>query len=134
DVVYGQSPPTHVSYMAGDSHVEAVDRSLLAKEADISLLQFHLEMAQQRMKVFAIRSDKEFLVGDWAFKGQPATPIPLPNCTKEGLITAILGKIAKVVFTTPVRAFAISPLGLRGTTWEVPAEIQAKYPDFNADS
>ncbi|GKG03827.1 hypothetical protein Tco_0314214, partial [Tanacetum coccineum] len=65
DVVYGQSPPTHVSYMAGDSHVEAVDRSLLAKEADISLLQFHLEMAQQRMKVFAIRSDKEFLVGDW---------------------------------------------------------------------
>nr|GEX79797.1 hypothetical protein [Tanacetum cinerariifolium] len=64
-LMYGQSPSTHVSYMVGDSYVEDVDRSLLAKEADISLLQFHLEMAQHKMKVFATRSDKEFLVGDW---------------------------------------------------------------------
>ncbi|GJV76333.1 putative mitochondrial protein, partial [Tanacetum coccineum] len=151
EVVYGQKPPTHVSYMAGDSHVEAVDRSLVAREAAIALLQFHLDRAQQRMKLFADskRSDRSFNVGDWVllklqphrqvtlrmhkqhkfspkfygpfqvlakhgtvayklslpntatihdvfhvsqlkpYKGQTSTPIPLPLCTQEGLITAI---------------------------------------------
>ncbi|GJR74076.1 ribonuclease H-like domain-containing protein [Tanacetum coccineum] len=38
EVVYGQSPPTHVSYMAGDSHVKAMDRTLVAREFAIALL------------------------------------------------------------------------------------------------
>ena len=74
EVVYGQKPPTHVSYMAGDSHVEAVDRTLSAREAAISLLQFHMERAQHRMKMYADkgRSDREFAVGDWVLlKLQP---------------------------------------------------------------
>ncbi|GJY84780.1 ty3-gypsy retrotransposon protein, partial [Tanacetum coccineum] len=60
EVVYGQKPPTLVSYMAGDSQMEAVDRSLRAREDAISLLQFHLERAQHRMKTFADknRSDR----------------------------------------------------------------------------
>nr|GEY94053.1 Ty3/gypsy retrotransposon protein [Tanacetum cinerariifolium] len=39
--------------MAGDSHVEAVDMSLRAREDAISLLQFYLEIAQHEMKTFA---------------------------------------------------------------------------------
>ncbi|GJR40315.1 hypothetical protein Tco_1215999 [Tanacetum coccineum] len=31
-------PPTHVTYMADDSHVESMDRTLVAREADIGLL------------------------------------------------------------------------------------------------
>ncbi|GKF70920.1 retrotransposable element Tf2 [Tanacetum coccineum] len=98
EVVYGQKPPTHVSYMAGDSHVEAVDRSLVAREAAIALLQFHLDRAlvareaaiallqfhldraQQRMKLFADskRSDRSFNVGDWVLlKLQPHRQVTL---------------------------------------------------------
>ncbi|GJT70406.1 transposon ty3-I gag-pol polyprotein [Tanacetum coccineum] len=67
DVVYGQKPPTHVSYMAEDSHVEAMDRTLVAREAAIALLRFHLERAQQRIKMFLDKniSDRKFDVGDW---------------------------------------------------------------------
>ncbi|GKA20901.1 retrotransposable element Tf2, partial [Tanacetum coccineum] len=50
EVVYKQKPPTHVTYMAGYSHVEAMDRTLVAKEAAIGLFQFHLERAQQRIE------------------------------------------------------------------------------------
>ena len=41
--MYDKSPPTHVSYMAGGSHVEVVDRSLVARYYTIYLRQFHLE-------------------------------------------------------------------------------------------
>ncbi|GJW73776.1 putative mitochondrial protein [Tanacetum coccineum] len=79
-VVYGQTPLTHVSYMAGDSHVEVVDRTLVARETIIDALQFHLDRAQQRMKVFADRkrSDRSFEVGDWVLlKLQPHRQVTL---------------------------------------------------------
>ncbi|GKD06527.1 reverse transcriptase [Tanacetum coccineum] len=31
EVVYGQKPPIHLPYLAGESFVEAVDRSMLAE-------------------------------------------------------------------------------------------------------
>ncbi|GJS36091.1 gypsy/ty3 retroelement polyprotein [Tanacetum coccineum] len=80
EVVYGQKPPTHVSYMAGDSQMEAVDRSLRARKDAISLLQFHLERAQHRMKTFTDknRSDRCFQVGDWVLlKLQPHRQVTL---------------------------------------------------------
>ncbi|GKA86442.1 retrotransposon-related protein [Tanacetum coccineum] len=202
EVVYGQTPPTHVSYMAGDSHVEAVDRTLVAREAVIDALQFHLDRAQQRMKVFADRkrSDRSFEVGDWVllklqphrqvtlrmhkqhkfspkfygpfqvvskcgqvayklllpdnatvhnvfhvsqlkpFKGLPTTSIPLPHCNKEGLITALPvavldRKIAKVRNAAVVYWLVQWSNGnADDATWEVATELQAKYPEFNADS
>ncbi|GJX02126.1 retrotransposable element Tf2 [Tanacetum coccineum] len=202
EVVYGQTPPTHVFYMVGDSHMEAVDRTLVAREAAIVVLQFHLERAQQRMKMFADknRSDRSFVVRDWVllklqphrqvtlrmhkqhkfspkfygpfqvlakygqvayklllpdnatvhdvfhvsqlkpFKGQPTTPIPLPHCNKEGLITAILvavldRRIAKVRNAAVVYWLVQWSNGdADDNTWEVATELQAKYPRFDADS
>ncbi|GJU48942.1 putative mitochondrial protein [Tanacetum coccineum] len=196
------TPLTHVSYMAGDSHVEVVDRTLVAREAVIDALQFHLDRAQQRMKVFVDRkrSGKSFEVGDWVllklqphrqvtlrmhkqrkfspkfyrpfqvvskcgqvacklllpdnatvhnvfhvsqlkpFKGLPTTSIPLPHCNKEGLIitlpVAVLDrKIAKVRNATVVYWLVQWSNGnADDATWEVATELQAKYPEFNADS
>ena len=69
EVVYGQPPSVHVPYVAGDSSVEAVDRSLKAREECIEMLKNHLARAQQRMKqqVDLHRVDKCFEVGDWVY-------------------------------------------------------------------
>jgi len=55
--------------VAGDSSVEAVDRSLKAREECIEMLKNHLARAQQRMKqqVDLHRVDKCFEVGDWVY-------------------------------------------------------------------
>ena len=42
EAMYGQAPPFHLPYLLGDSKVEAVDKSLQAREATINLLKFHL--------------------------------------------------------------------------------------------
>ncbi|GMI71846.1 hypothetical protein HRI_000853900 [Hibiscus trionum] len=72
--LYGQPPPIHLPYIAGESMVAAVDRSLQAREAAIKMLRFHLQRAQDRMKNQADKKRKEceYLVGDWVFlKLQP---------------------------------------------------------------
>lgn len=74
EVVYGQPPPLHTPYLAGESVVEAVDRSLQARENTITTLQFHLKRAQDRMKSLADkhRTDRSFDVGMWVYvKLQP---------------------------------------------------------------
>ena len=73
-VVYGQPPPIHLSYLAGDSKVEAVDRSLQVREAAIKMVKFYLNRAQNRMKQQADkrRSDRSFECGDFVYvKLQP---------------------------------------------------------------
>ena len=42
EIVYGQPAPVHLPYFPGDSKVEAIDRSLQAREAAIKLFKFHL--------------------------------------------------------------------------------------------
>ncbi|GKE39391.1 retrotransposable element Tf2 [Tanacetum coccineum] len=72
--VYGQIPPIHISYLVGLSKVDAVDRTLEAREQSIQMLKFHLERSQNRMKQQADkrRTDRELNVGDWVFlKLQP---------------------------------------------------------------
>lgn len=74
EVLYGQKPPIHLSYLAGEARLEMVDRSLEAREAIIELLKFHLSKAQQRMKDLdnKHRSYRQFVVGDWVYlKLQP---------------------------------------------------------------
>ncbi|GJY66109.1 putative mitochondrial protein [Tanacetum coccineum] len=146
EVVYGQTPPTHVSYMAGDSHVKAVDRTLVAREAVIDALQFHLDRAQQRKKVFADRkrSDRSFKVGDWVLlKLQPHRQVCQLlqfHChivtKKDSLPVAVLDrKIAKVRNAAVVYWLVQWSNGnADDATWEVATELQAKYPEFNADS
>ncbi|KAJ7961648.1 Ty3/gypsy retrotransposon protein [Quillaja saponaria] len=58
-------PPLHLPYVPGDSTNEAVDRSLIVREATLRLLKHHLLRAQDRMKAQADkeRTDKEFAKG-----------------------------------------------------------------------
>ncbi|GJY56325.1 retrotransposon-related protein [Tanacetum coccineum] len=51
--VYGQTPPLHNPYVAGESAVEMVDRSLQARERAIDMLKFHIKRAHDRMKKYA---------------------------------------------------------------------------------
>ncbi|KAK9683131.1 hypothetical protein RND81_10G118900 [Saponaria officinalis] len=74
EIVYGQSPALHIPYVLKDSKVEAIDRSLHAREECIAMLKFHLRRAQDRMKKMADRGrvEKELAVGDMAYvKLQP---------------------------------------------------------------
>nr|GEV63706.1 hypothetical protein [Tanacetum cinerariifolium] len=50
EAVYEQPPALHVPYMAKDSRVELVDRTLQAREKAIQMLQFNLRKAQDIMK------------------------------------------------------------------------------------
>jgi len=45
EVVYGQPLSLHIPYVDGDSSVEAVDRSLKAREECIEMLRYHLNWA-----------------------------------------------------------------------------------------
>lgn len=65
-VVYGQPPTHHLHYTTGDSRVDAVDRSLVAREQTIVLLKFYLQRAQDRIVQFANKHifEREFQVGD----------------------------------------------------------------------
>lgn len=74
EVVYNQAPPLHLPYLAGESTVEAVDRSMQKRELMIQDLKRHLLRAQDRMKFQADkhRSERSFQIGDWVWlKLQP---------------------------------------------------------------
>lgn len=88
EVVYGQPPILHVPCIMGDSKVEAVNRSLLAREECIKLLKFHLERAQHRMKTQADkhRVEKEFEVGNMVYvKLQPYRQMSVSYRTRQKL-------------------------------------------------
>ncbi|GMI96746.1 hypothetical protein HRI_003343900 [Hibiscus trionum] len=85
--VYGQVPPVHLPYIAGESLVYEVDRSLQKRDAAIKMLQFHMKRAQDRMKSQADKNrvDCEFQVGEWVFlKLQPyrQQSVVSKNCQK----------------------------------------------------
>ncbi|GJS65453.1 retrotransposable element Tf2 [Tanacetum coccineum] len=62
EMVYGQVPPMHVRYMGGESKVEAVDRTLIAREEAIEVCKFLLNKTQNKMKSQADKQmiDREF--------------------------------------------------------------------------
>ncbi|GJR88425.1 retrotransposable element Tf2 [Tanacetum coccineum] len=106
EVVYGQTPPLHTPYLAGESVVEVVDRTLQAREAAIEMLKFHLKRSQDRMKVYADRkrSEREFEVGMWVYlKLQPHRQVTIrkeqqhklsPKYYGPFMILAKLGAVA----------------------------------------
>ena len=59
EVVYGQKPPLRIPYLADESVVEAVDRTLQAREAAIEMLKFHMKRAQDRIKSYADKNRPE---------------------------------------------------------------------------
>lgn len=74
EVVYGQKPPLHIPYLPHALKVNTVDRSLVAHETALHLIQHNLHRVQQRMKhlVDRKRTERHFEVGDMVYvKLQP---------------------------------------------------------------
>jgi hypothetical protein len=69
EAVYGQKPPSVLSYLPGASKVQAVDLTLTARKAILRTLKENLVMAQNCMKQQADqgRSECQFLEGDQVF-------------------------------------------------------------------
>jgi len=69
EVVYGQPPSLHIPYVARDSAVEAVDKSLKVREERIEMLKYRLNRAEQKMKKQADkhRNNRQFEIGAWLY-------------------------------------------------------------------
>ncbi|GJS60183.1 putative mitochondrial protein [Tanacetum coccineum] len=161
-LIYGQSPPIHVPYLRGLSKVDAVDRTLVAREQAIQMLKFHLSRSQNKMKQQADkrRSDKVFQVGNWVFlKLQPHRQVSIrqgkqnkfsPKCFgpfqvlekigQEGLMelepVALLDrKMVKKNNTVVVYGLVQWSGGTKeDSTWEPLQALYAKFPSFAAHS
>jgi hypothetical protein len=69
EVVYGQKPPSILSYLLGISKVQAVDQTLTVREAILHTLKENLVMVQNHMKQQADQghSECQFEEGDQVF-------------------------------------------------------------------
>jgi hypothetical protein len=69
EAVYGQKPPSVLSYLSGSSKVQAVDLTLTDREVILRTLKEKLVMAQNCMKkqVDQGRSERQFAEGDQVF-------------------------------------------------------------------
>ena len=106
-IVYNQSAPTHLPYLVGNSKVEAVDRTLQAREATLRMLKIYLQRAQNRLKQQADkhRSNRQFEVGELVYvKLQPycQTTIAHRKCLELSAIFfgpyKILEKVREVAY------------------------------------
>jgi hypothetical protein len=69
EAVYGQKPPSVLSYLPGVLKVQAVDQTLTVREVVLRTLKENLVMAQNRMKQQANqgRFERQFAKGDQVF-------------------------------------------------------------------
>eukprot|EP00252_Welwitschia_mirabilis_P003646 TRINITY_DN13712_c0_g1_i1.p1 TRINITY_DN13712_c0_g1~~TRINITY_DN13712_c0_g1_i1.p1 ORF type:complete len:249 (+),score=22.32 TRINITY_DN13712_c0_g1_i1:100-747(+) len=69
EVVYGQPPPTVLSYIPGSTNVDQVDMELRNRDQVLRLLKENLESTQARMKFQADkhRTERSFEVGDMVY-------------------------------------------------------------------
>ncbi|GMJ09387.1 hypothetical protein HRI_004607900 [Hibiscus trionum] len=143
--LYGQPPPINVPYVAGDSVVAEVDRSLQHREAALKMLKFHMKRAQDRMKVQADkkRREREFQVGDWVFlKLQPYRQQTVVSRGCQKLAPkwfgpfAVLSKVGKVAYRLQLPegsrvhpVFHVSQLKKRVGTDKVQSDLPVVDPD-----
>ncbi|GJS08200.1 ty3-gypsy retrotransposon protein [Tanacetum coccineum] len=137
-VVYGQPLPVHVPYVGGESKVDAVDKTLIAREAAIELLKFHLRRAQDRMKSHADRNrtDRQYELDDRVYlKLQPHRQVTI----RKGVVTQSRNLLAcgtdGLILAEPV-AILERRLAKKGNgskkdaTWEPIEDLQKRFPDF----
>ena len=69
EVVYGRPPPNLLSYVAGKTRTEAVEKELIARDEVLKALRENILLAQSRMKFYADkkRRDRSFEVGEWVY-------------------------------------------------------------------
>ena len=107
EAVYGQKPPSILSYMPSVSKVQAVDQTLTIRETILCTLKENLFMAQNRMKQQDDQghSECQFVEGDQVFlRLQPykQTSLKAAHCQKlapkfYGLYT-ILKRVGQVAY------------------------------------
>nr|GEU85209.1 retrotransposon-related protein [Tanacetum cinerariifolium] len=162
EVVYGQTPPLHIPYLAGESVMEVVDRTLQAIEATIEMLKFHLKRSQDRMKNYADkkRSEREFEVGMWVYlKLQPHRQVTIrkeqqhklsPKYYGPFMILAKVGAVAyKLELPNAILDRRMAKLNDKAVvyvlvkwatqneenaTWELYNDLVQRFPDFQIDS
>jgi hypothetical protein len=94
EVVYGQNPPSVLSYFPGVSKVQAVDQMLTVREAILRTLKENLVMAQNHMKQHEDQgfSERQFVEGDQVFlRLQPYKKNPLKACHCQKLVPKFYG-------------------------------------------
>ncbi|GKA68223.1 retrotransposable element Tf2 [Tanacetum coccineum] len=125
EVVYGQIPPLHNPYVAGESAVESVDRSLQARERAIEMLQFHIKRAQDRMKKYADlkRSEREFEVGMWVYlKLQPHRQVTIRHEAQNKLSSKYYGPF-----------MIVEKIGVVAYKLELPSNVQPVLPPISPE-
>jgi hypothetical protein len=87
EAVYGQNPPSVLSYLLSVSKVHEVDQTLTVREAIFRTLKDNLVMAQNLMKqqTDQVHSERQFVEGDQVFiRLQPykKNPLKVEHCQK----------------------------------------------------
>ncbi|GKC79196.1 reverse transcriptase [Tanacetum coccineum] len=159
EVVYGQTPHLHTPYVAGESAVESVDRSLQARENAIEMLKFHIKRSHDRMKKYA--DLKRTKVGLVAYKldspsesqvhqvfhvsqlklckGNSFKKGLLPHCGDEGLLSVEPEKILDIIIGKVNNRAAVHDLvkwmnhSEEDDTWELAEDLLKRFPDFSLD-
>jgi len=62
-------PPNLLSYVAGKTRTEAVEKELIARDEVLKALRENILLAQSRMKFYADKKhrDRSFEVGEWVY-------------------------------------------------------------------
>ncbi|GKG11273.1 hypothetical protein Tco_0342673, partial [Tanacetum coccineum] len=124
----------------GLSKVDAVDRSLIAREQAIEVMKFHMSRAQNKMKQQANknRSEREFELKKVHGSHQGHMPAVFSQVNNEGLMEVAPLKILERRIVKKNNVVAVYGLiqwsngTAQDATWELLADIYKKFPLFDS--
>ncbi|GKB46661.1 reverse transcriptase [Tanacetum coccineum] len=139
ETVYCQTPPIHIPYVLGDSRVEYVDRTLQSREEATNTLKQAIVRQGQQHKLSAKYHGPFMIVervGQVAYRDHQMGS--LLQLREDGLLDykpmAILERRFGKVNNRPVMYVLIQWTNrpVKEATWEVYADVLARFPDFDA--